>query len=85
MDADVKRDLVRKAILFQIKNGCIRYTEIKDVVTAKCKDFASSNTVKKQFYKYLIAQGYIERIKLGKYKLTQKGETLLVILSQISL
>ena len=56
MDADMKRDRVRKAILFQIKNGCTRYTNIKDGVTAKCKDFASSNTVKKQFYKYLIAQ-----------------------------
>ena len=84
MDADLKRDLVRKAILLQIKNGCTRYTDIKDVVTAKCKDFASSNTVKKQFYKYLIAQGYIERIKVGRYKLTEKGENLLAVLSQIS-
>ena len=84
MDADLKRDLVRKAILLQIKRGCPRYTYIKDGVTAKCKEFASSNTVKKQFYKYLIPQGYIERIKPGKYKLTQKGENLLTALSQIS-
>ena len=84
MDADVRRDLVRKSILLHIKNGCTRYTNIKDGVTAKCKEFASSNTVKKQFYKYLIAQGYIERIKPGKYKLTQKGENLLTVLCQSS-
>jgi predicted transcriptional regulator len=84
VDADIKRDLVRKAILLQIKNGYSRYTDIKDVVTAKCKDFASSNTMKKQFYKYLIPQEYIERIKPGKYKLTQKGERLLAILSESS-
>jgi len=84
VDADVKRDLVRKAILLQINNGCTRYTDIKDVVTAKCKEFASSNTVKKQFYKYLIVQGYIKRVNRGKYRLTEKGETLLAILVLIS-
>ena len=72
MDADVRRDLVRKAILLHIKNGCTRYTKIKDRVTTKCEEFASSNTVKKQFYNYLIPQGYIERIRPGKYKLNKK-------------
>jgi predicted transcriptional regulator len=81
----MKRDLVRKSILLQITKGCTRYTDIKDVVTGKCQEFASSNTVKKQFYQYLIPQGYIERIKPGKYKLTQKGEILLAALTQISL
>ena len=84
MNADVKRDLVRKTILTYIKNGSTRYTDIKDVATAKCKDFASSNTVKRQFYKYLIAQGYIERIKRGKYRLTEKGEKLLAVFTQNS-
>ena len=84
MDADVKRDLVRKAILLQIKNGGIRYTNITDAVTVKCKDFASSNTVKKQFYKYLIPLGYIERFKTGRYRLTQKGENLIDVLNHIS-
>ena len=80
MDADMKRDLVRRTILLQIKNGCTRYTSIQDRVTAKCEEFASSNTVKKQFYKYLIPRGYIERIRPGKYKLTQKGEKYLDIM-----
>ena len=84
MDADVRRDLVRKAILLQIKRGCTRYTKIKDGVTAKCEEFASSNTVKKQFYNYLIPQGYIERIRPGKCKLTPKCENLLTALRQIS-
>ena len=43
MDADVKRDLVRKAILLQMKNGSTRYTHIKDKATIHCNDFASSN------------------------------------------
>jgi predicted transcriptional regulator len=38
----------------------------------------------RQFYKYLVAQGYVERVKRGEYKLSEKGETLLVILAQIS-
>lgn len=83
MDADVKRDFVRKEILFQIKNGCTCYTSIMDVVIVKCKDFATSNTIKKQFYKYLIPQGYIERISPGKYKLTKKGENLLAVFDLI--
>jgi hypothetical protein len=77
---DMKRDLGRRTILLLIKNGCTRYTSIQDRVTAKCKEFASSNTAKKQFYKYLIPRGYIERIRPVKYKLTQKGEKYLDIM-----
>ena len=84
MDADMKRDLVRKTILTEIKNGSTRYTDIKDVVIVKCKDLASSNTVKKQFYKYLIPQGYVERVKRGKYRLSEKGEKLLAVFTQNS-
>jgi predicted transcriptional regulator len=80
MDADVKRDLVRKNILLQINNGVTRYTDIKDKVTIKCQNFASSNTIKKQFYRYLIPQGYIQRTNPGRYKLTKKGEKLLSVL-----
>ncbi len=82
MDAGVRRDLVRKAVLLQIKKGCTRYTKIRDGVTAKCEEFASSNTVKKQFYNYLVSQGYIERIRPGKCRLIQKGENLLTVLCQ---
>lgn len=81
LDADVKRDLVRKAILLQIKNGSTRYTDIKDGATAKCRNFASSNSVKKQLFRYLLPQCYVERIGLGKYRLTEKGEKLLIIVS----
>jgi len=81
MDANVKRDLIRKAILLEIRNRSTRYTKIKDRVTAKCKEFATSNSVKRQFYHYLIPQGYVERISLGKYKITQKGEKLLAVLN----
>jgi predicted transcriptional regulator len=84
MDADVKRDLVRKAILLQIKNGFTRYTRIKDKATIHCNDFASSNSIKKQLFKYLLPQGYIKRINPGKYQLTQKGELILTVYSQNS-
>ena len=80
LNADLKRDIVRKIILKLISNGCTRYTDIRDDATMKCLNVASSNTVKRQFYKYLVAQGYVERIKLGKYRLTKKGEMLLTIL-----
>ena len=80
IDSNVKRDLIRKAILLEIKNRSTRYTNIRDRVTAKCKEFATSNSVKKQFYHYLIPQGYIERISRGKYKITAKGEKLLAAL-----
>ena len=84
MDADVKRNLVHKAILLQIKNGFTRYTQIKDIATFHCKDFASSNSIKKQLFRYLFPQGYIKRTNPGKYQLTQKGEKYLEILTVIS-
>lgn len=81
MDADIKRDLIRKAILLQIKNGFTLYIHIKDKSTIHCKDFASSNSIKKQLFRYLLPQGYIKRTNPGKYQLTEKGELLLTVYS----
>ena len=37
--------------------------------------------LRKQFYHYLLANGYVERVSRGVYKITPKGEKLLEILS----
>lgn len=81
MDADVKRDLVRKTFLKLISEGCTPYTDIEKDASTKCRTFASRNVVIRQFYKYFVAQGYIERFKRDKYRLTEKGGKLLSIMS----
>ena len=43
--------------------------------------FATSNTFRKQFYGYLLPNGYVQRISRGIYKITEKGEKLLGILN----
>ena len=43
--------------------------------------FATSNTFRKQFYGYLLPNGYVERVSRGIYKITEKGEKLLDILN----
>jgi len=37
--------------------------------------------VRKQFYNYLLPNGYVERVGRGAYGVTSKGERLLEILS----
>lgn len=78
---DIKRDHVRKVILNLIKNGCTKYTDIEEYATVRCLTFASRNVVVRQFYKYLVARGFIERVSRGRYRLTKKGESLLAVLS----
>jgi len=43
--------------------------------------FATSNTIRKQFYHYLLPNSYVERVSRGIYKITQKGEKLCEILT----
>ena len=43
--------------------------------------FATSNTFRKQFFAYLLPNGYVERVSRGIYKITEKGEKLLEILN----
>ena len=63
-----------------VKKGHVHYTDIEKKVVATCLRFATSNTVRKQFYRYLLENGYVERVSRGVYKITQKGEKLLEIL-----
>ncbi|MFH1327832.1 MAG: hypothetical protein ABIH76_03145 [Candidatus Bathyarchaeota archaeon] len=81
MKADVKRDILRKTILQFIKKGHMHYTDIEKKTVATCLLFATSNTFRKQFYGYLLPNAYIERVSRGIYKITEKGEKLLDILT----
>ena len=78
---DHGRDRVRLAILKLIKSGCTKYTDIENYDTVKCLTFASRNIVVRQFYRYLVVKGFVVRVSRGQYRLSVKGERLLVVLS----
>ena len=78
---DQERDVLRRTILELVKEGHVHYTDIEKKAVATCLRFATSNTVRKQFYHYLLLNGYVERVSRGVYKITQKGEKLLEILN----
>ena len=78
---DPERDVLRKTILELVKKGHVHYTDIEKKAVATCLSFATSNTVRKQFYHYLLANGYIQRVSRGIYRITLKGEKLLEILT----
>ena len=80
MDDD-GRDRVRLAILKLVKSGCTKYTDIENYASVKCLSFATRSIVVRQFYKYLVPKGFIVRVSRGQYRLSEKGEQLLVVLS----
>jgi len=55
----------------------VHYTDIEKKAVATCLRFATSNTIRKQFYDYLLPNGYLERVGRGMYMITKKGEKLL--------
>jgi len=77
---DQERDVLRKTILELVKKGHVHYTDIEKKACATCLRFATSNTIRKQFYHYLLPNGYVERVSRGLYTITQKGQKLLDIL-----
>ncbi len=56
-----------------VKKGHLLYTDVERKAVATCLRFATSNTVRKQFYHYLLPNGYVERVSKGIFKITQKG------------
>jgi len=78
---DQERDILRKTILKLVKRGHVHYTDIEKKAVVTCLRFATSNTVRKQFYHYLLPNGYVERVSRGVYKITSRGEKLLEILN----
>jgi len=75
-----ERDVSRRTILELVKKGPVHYTDIEKKACATCLCYATSNTIRKQFYHYLLPNSYVERTSRGIYKITPKGEKLLEIL-----
>jgi len=71
---------LRRTILELVKKGHVHYTDIEKKAVATCLRFATSNTIRKQFYHYLLPNGYVERVSRGMCKITNKGEKLLEVL-----
>jgi len=69
-----------KPFLNFVKKGHVHYTDIEKKAVATCLRFATSNTIRKQFYHYLLPNGYVKRVGRGIYEITPKGEKLLEIL-----
>jgi len=59
----------------------VHYADIEKKTVATRLRFATSNTFRKQFYGYLLPNGYVERVSRGVYRLAGKGEKLLEILN----
>ena len=78
---DMERDVLRREILMLIGEGHNRWTRLEKRCCSLGFGFATSNTVKRQFYGYLLPFGYVERVERGKYTLTEKGQKLLALLS----
>ena len=79
MNADMKRDILRKSILELLTKGTVHYTDLDKKVCGSCHSFATTNTFKSQFH-YLLRNGYIDRIARGVYKMTPRGERYLSLL-----
>jgi len=77
----MEREVLRRTILELVKKGHVHYTDIEKKAVATCLRFATSNTVRKQFYRYLLPNSYVERVSRGIYKITEKGEKLLETLN----
>lgn len=78
---DSERDVLRKTILGIVKKGPMHYTDLETKAITTCIPFITSNTFKKQFLGYLLANGYVKRETRGVYVITQRGQNLLDILS----
>ena len=79
MNADMKRDILRRTILELLRKGSLHYTGMQKKVCAIYYSFATPNTFKPQL-QYLLCNGFIERISRGVYQITNKGENYLLIL-----
>jgi len=79
VDADVKRDILRRTILEFLTKDKVHYTDLEKKICATCLPFATTNTFKAQL-NYLLSNNYIDRIARGIYKITPKGEKYLTLL-----
>ena len=79
MNADMKRDILRRTILELLAKDSVHYTDLEKKVNASGHSFATTNTFKSQLH-YLLSNNYIERIARGVYKMTPRGERYLSLL-----
>ena len=78
---DFERDTLRKCILDLVRRGVVHYTEIEKRSVATCQAFITSNSFKPQF-RYLLENGFIERVSRGVYALTDRGKSYLAIFTR---
>ena len=79
MDANMKRDILRRTILEVLAKGDMHYTELEKKVCTIFYPLATSNTFKSQFH-YLLDNNHIKRISRGIYQITAKGKNYLALL-----
>ena len=72
MNADFKRDTLRKTILELLAQDCMHYTDMEKKFNASGHPFATTNTFKSQL-RYLLKNGHVNRVARGIYKITPKG------------
>jgi DNA-binding PadR family transcriptional regulator len=80
MDAEVKRDILRRSILELLTKDKLHYTDLEKKVCTSCHSFATTNTFKSQLH-YLLNNNYINRIARGIYQITPKGVKYLALLN----
>jgi DNA-binding PadR family transcriptional regulator len=78
MDANMKRDILRRIILELLSNGDVHYTDLDKKVCTTGYPFATSHTFRSQFY-YLLKNGYVTKISRGIYRITPKGQKYLEV------
>ena len=80
MNADVKRDILRRTILELLVKDSVHYTDLEKKLCASGHLFATTNTFKSQLH-YLLSNNYIDRIARGVYKISSRGEKYLALLA----
>jgi len=79
VDANMKRDILRKTILKLLSKGNVHYTDLEKRINASGQRFATTNTFKLQLH-YLLKNKYTRRVSRGIYQITPKGEKYLDLL-----
>ena len=79
MNADMKRDILRKIVLGQLTKSNVNYTDLDKKICATSYPFATTNTFKSQLH-YLLRNNYIEKPSRGIYKISDKGKKYLTLL-----
>jgi DNA-binding PadR family transcriptional regulator len=80
VNADMKRDILRKTILRLLTKGKMHYTDLEKKMCLSGYTFATTNTFKTQL-QYLLKNGYVTRISRGVYQITSTGEKYLDLLA----